>query len=84
MSASPQASEPLQIGLVLFPKVTQLDFTAMLDFHRSHAAEMTVGVRPFEVQVPYGVVRTDGVRVPPEAADFDATHDLDDPVDQAE
>ena len=35
MSASPQASEPLQIGLVLFPKVTQLDFTGPLQVFSS-------------------------------------------------
>ena len=43
--------------------VTQLDFAAMLDYHREQQAEMTVAVRKFEYRVPYGMVETDGVRV---------------------
>ena len=36
--------------------LTQLDFRAMYEFHRSHDAIMTVGVRKCEFKVPYGVV----------------------------
>lgn len=43
--------------------LTQVNYAAMLDFHRSNHADLTVAVRPFEVQVPYGVVDTDGVFV---------------------
>ena len=43
--------------------VTDVDFRALLDFHTEHEADMTVGVWPYEVQVPYGLVETDGVRV---------------------
>jgi dTDP-glucose pyrophosphorylase len=43
--------------------LTQVNFAAMLDFHRSNRADLTLAVRPFEVQVPYGVVDTDGVLV---------------------
>jgi dTDP-glucose pyrophosphorylase/CBS domain-containing protein len=43
--------------------LTGLDFRALLDFHREHKAEMTVGVRRLEIPVPYGVVVTDGVAV---------------------
>lgn len=43
--------------------VTRVDFRAMLDFHREHAAAMTIGARQFELQVPFGVMRTDGPRV---------------------
>lgn len=43
--------------------LTTLDFRAMLAFHREHAADLTVAVRRFEVQVPYGVVETDGVNL---------------------
>jgi dTDP-glucose pyrophosphorylase len=43
--------------------LTQVDFRAMLDFHRTHRAEMTVAVRPYELRVPYGVVQTDGVAI---------------------
>jgi len=43
--------------------LTEVDFAAMLEFHRSHRADMTVAVRPSELHVPYGVVETDGVDV---------------------
>ena len=43
--------------------MTDLDFRAMLDFHQRHSATMTVGVRPYEVQVPYGVIEAEGVEV---------------------
>lgn len=43
--------------------LTTLDFRAMLSFHREHCADLTVAVRRFEVQVPYGVVNTDGEKV---------------------
>jgi NDP-sugar pyrophosphorylase family protein len=40
--------------------ITQLDFRAMLDYHREHSADITMGVRRYEVQVPYGVVECAG------------------------
>lgn len=43
--------------------LTQVDFGAMLEFHKSHDADMTVAVRPSELHVPYGVVDTDGIDV---------------------
>jgi dTDP-glucose pyrophosphorylase/CBS domain-containing protein len=43
--------------------LTQVNYAAMLEFHRSNQADLTVAVRPFEMQVPYGVVDTDGVLV---------------------
>jgi len=43
--------------------LTNVDFTAMLDYHRSHTSELTVGVRRYDVQVPYGVVECDGVNI---------------------
>jgi len=41
--------------------LTSIDFRAMLAFHSEHAAEMTVAVYQHEVQIPYGVVSTDGI-----------------------
>ena len=51
-------AEPLLImnGDIL----TNLDFRAMLDFHRQQRALLTVGVRKYDVNVPYGVVNTEG------------------------
>ncbi len=43
--------------------LTQVSFQAMFDFHREHRADMTVAVRKYEFQVPYGVVETEGVEI---------------------
>lgn len=43
--------------------LTRVDFRAMLRFHQEHEAALTVAVRPYEVQVPFGVVATDGAEV---------------------
>ena len=40
--------------------LTQVDFRAMLAFHRDHQADLTVAVRHYDVNVPYGVVECDG------------------------
>ncbi len=61
------------LGLMVPPSETQLvingdiltriDFRAMLAFHQDNGAEMTVAVRRYEIEVPYGVIECDGVRV---------------------
>lgn len=61
------------LGLMLTPAqpllvingdiLTQVDFRAILAFHRDNKAEMTVAVRRYEVQVPYGVIECEGSRV---------------------
>ena len=43
--------------------LTALDFRALLNFHFEHGAEMTVAVREYGFDVPYGVVDTDGLHV---------------------
>jgi NDP-sugar pyrophosphorylase family protein len=43
--------------------LTNLDVRAMLDFHREQQALLTVGVRQYDIEVPFGVVETEGVRV---------------------
>ena len=40
--------------------LTHVDFRAMFAFHKDHGAEMTVCVRRYAVQVPYGVVECEG------------------------
>lgn len=40
--------------------LTKVDFQALLDFHREQDALVTVGVRKFEMRVPYGVVEGEG------------------------
>lgn len=41
--------------------LTSIDFRAMLEFHREHTADMTVAVQQHEVQIPYGVIATQGI-----------------------
>jgi len=43
--------------------VTNVDFKAMLAFHQDQGAIMTVAVRRYEMQVPYGVADCEGPRV---------------------
>ena len=43
--------------------LTQVDFKAMLAYHRGHHAEMTVAVRIYDMQVPYGVIEMKGHHV---------------------
>jgi NDP-sugar pyrophosphorylase family protein len=43
--------------------LTEVDFRAMLRYHREQRAELTVAVRQYEVKVPYGIVECDGPMV---------------------
>jgi dTDP-glucose pyrophosphorylase/CBS domain-containing protein len=52
---------PRQTLLVINGDIlTQVDFRAMLSFHQEHGSEMTVAVRRYEIEVPYGVVECEG------------------------
>ena len=43
--------------------MTQVDYRAMYAFHRENRADLTLGVRQFELQVPYGVIDCEGTLV---------------------
>lgn len=43
--------------------LTQLDVRKLFEYHCSRAADMTLCVREYDMQVPFGVVETDGERV---------------------
>ena len=43
--------------------LTHTDFGAMYAFHKEHSAALTVGVRKYEFQIPYGVIESQGARV---------------------
>jgi dTDP-glucose pyrophosphorylase/CBS domain-containing protein len=43
--------------------ITGVPFQEMLNFHRKHGAVLTVGVRKYDVEVPFGVVELDEVRI---------------------
>ncbi|HET9961987.1 MAG TPA: nucleotidyltransferase family protein [Nitrospiraceae bacterium] len=55
---------PTETTLVINGDIlTQVNFQAMLQFHRSQQADLTVAVRQYDVQVPFGVVESDGASV---------------------
>ena len=43
--------------------LTGVHFQEMLIYHRKHLAELTVGVRKYDMQVPFGVVECKGERI---------------------
>ncbi len=43
--------------------LTTVNYRAMLDYHLEHGAELTMGVRRYAMEVPYGVVECDGPKV---------------------
>jgi dTDP-glucose pyrophosphorylase/CBS domain-containing protein len=43
--------------------LTGVPFQEMLAYHRKHRAVLTVGVRKYDMQVPFGVVECDDVRI---------------------
>jgi len=40
--------------------LTQVDVRAMLEFHQEQQAALTIGVRTYDLKVPYGVVENEG------------------------
>lgn len=61
LSMLPESADPLLV--INGDVVTAVDFRAMLAFHQDHRAQLTVGVRKYEVSVPFGVVEVEGARV---------------------
>jgi dTDP-glucose pyrophosphorylase len=57
----PESHEPILVinGDIL----TNVDYRAMVAFHREHDSILTVGVRQYTMEVPYGVVEVDGTRI---------------------
>jgi NDP-sugar pyrophosphorylase family protein len=43
--------------------LTEVDFRKMIDFHHENSAVLTMAVHPYRVQVPYGVVESNGHHV---------------------
>jgi len=43
--------------------LTQMNFRAMLAYHQEHKADLTVAVRKYDLNVPYGVIESDGTFV---------------------
>ena len=56
--------KPSHTSLVINGDIlTQLDIRTMLDFHRDHDSAMTVGIRKYDFEVPYGVVEMDEINI---------------------
>ena len=43
--------------------LTRVDFRAMFHYHQEYQADMTVAVREYHVQVPYGIVEMENVKI---------------------
>ncbi|MGB2963461.1 MAG: nucleotidyltransferase family protein [Anaerolineales bacterium] len=43
--------------------MSRIDFRALYNFHQEHNADLTVGVRQFDMEVPYGVLECEGPNV---------------------
>ena len=43
--------------------LTQVDYRALVSYHRGHQADLTLVVRPHDLQVPYGVIDCEGPEV---------------------
>lgn len=55
---------PQDTLLIIYGDIfTQVDFKAMLAYHREQTADLTVAVQRYEMQVPYGVVECQGSSV---------------------
>lgn len=61
LSLMPTPSEPLLVinGDIL----TNVDFVSMFTYHQDHQADLTVAVRKYEMQVPYGIIENQEWRV---------------------
>lgn len=57
-------SKPQEPLLVINGDIlSQVDYRAMLEYHNEHKAALTVGVRQYDMKVPFGVVNTKGAEV---------------------
>jgi NDP-sugar pyrophosphorylase family protein len=61
LSLLKEAKEPLLV--VNADIVTDVDFAAMLEYHQEHDADMTVAVREYTLQVPFGVVEGNDIKI---------------------
>jgi dTDP-glucose pyrophosphorylase/CBS domain-containing protein len=43
--------------------LTRINFCSMLAYHQKHQADLTVAVRKYDLEVPYGVVECEGAKV---------------------
>lgn len=58
-----EASEQEPLLVINGDVLTKVDYRAMLDYHREHRAQITMGVRHYAIKVPYGVIECQGAMV---------------------
>ena len=56
-------SEDLSLIMINGDILTNVDYERLLDFHNENTADMTVCVREYNYQVPYGVITGDGSKI---------------------
>ena len=59
----PKKISKLPIIIMNGDLLTKVDFGRLLDFHKENKAEATMCVREYDLQVPYGVVRTEDHKI---------------------
>jgi dTDP-glucose pyrophosphorylase len=66
-TAGPLSQLPLQPDTPFFVMnsdlLTTINYQAMLKFHASHGQLATMAVREFDMEVPFGVVKMDGIHI---------------------
>lgn len=53
----PEAAKALPLLMMNGDLLTQVDFNMLLDFHIKEGADLSVAVREYQMQVPYGVIQ---------------------------
>jgi dTDP-glucose pyrophosphorylase/CBS domain-containing protein len=61
LSLIEKPSEPILV--VNCDILTRLDYSLLIAFHHEVGAKMTVAAREYHIQVPYGVLKTEGTRL---------------------
>ena len=57
-------NQPKETVLVINGDIrTDVDFRSMLAFHREHSAQLTVAIHKHDIEVPYGVIESEGAFV---------------------
>jgi NDP-sugar pyrophosphorylase family protein len=59
----PSTMPDLPIIMMNGDLLTTLDFNRLLEYHNSHEADVTMAVREYEYQIPYGVINSDGNKI---------------------
>ncbi|WP_261857285.1 nucleotidyltransferase family protein [Photobacterium sanguinicancri] len=60
LGSLPESASPLPLIMMNGDIMTNLDFEKLLAYHQSQAADVTMCVRDYEYQIPFGVIKCDG------------------------